>query len=211
MFNRADTFPITPPIVSFTGLIVGPGSTLLDSEAVPGLGDIQLKCCGFVQLSTFLAPGNPTKTPFKGFHPFQVFVIFPIHANPWSSLCKRMIERKETHFQSNALLSCTGKVAGFLDHRIMLHPPQLTQDYVFIVVPDTWQFHDKAGRDSISASPSVTTPAKQLSTDPFDPARFMSPSKPVIHQTTNSTMATALFTGQPPHAEPASSTPSCQC
>jgi hypothetical protein len=30
-------------------------------------------------------PGNASKTPFRGFHPFQVFIIFPIHANPWSS------------------------------------------------------------------------------------------------------------------------------
>jgi hypothetical protein len=30
---------------------------------------------------------NPTMTPFKGFHPFQVFVIFPIHVNPWAILC----------------------------------------------------------------------------------------------------------------------------
>jgi hypothetical protein len=210
MFNRTDTFPITLPIVSFTGPIVGPGSTLLDGEAVPDLGNIQLKCCGFVQLSTYLAPGNPTRTPFKGFHPFQVFVIFPIHANPWTSLCKRMIERKETQFQLNVSLSCTGKVAGFLDHRIMVHPPQFTQDYVFIVVPDTWQFHDNASRDSISTSPLVTTPAKQPSADPFDPARFMSPSKPVTQQTTNSTMGMASFTRQPPHADPASLTPSSQ-
>ena len=185
MFNRTDAYPITPPIVSFTGLIIGPGSTLLKSEAVPGLGDIQLKCCGFVQLSTFLAPGIPTRTPFKGFHPFQVFIIFPIHANPWSALCKKMTERRETQFHSNVILSCTGKVAGFLDHRIMVDPPQLTQDYVFIVVPDTWQFHDKADRDSISASASMATPSKQPSTDPFDPARFTSSSKPVTRQTTS--------------------------
>ena len=207
MFKRTDTFPITPPIVSFTGLVLGPGSTLLDVEAVPGLGDIQLKCCGFIQLSTYLAPGNPTRTPFKGFHPFQVFIIFPIHADPYPSLCRKMIERKESSFQSDVILTCTGKVAGFLDHRIMVNPPQLTEDHVFIVVPDTWTFHDKA------TSSSETTPAKaakQPPADPFDPARFMSPSKPVIQQTTNSTMATASFTRQPPHAEPASSTPSCQ-
>ena len=45
---------------------------------------------------------------------------------------------------------------------------QLTQDYVFIVLPDTWNFHDKTGQDSISISSLVTTPAKQPSTDPFE-------------------------------------------
>ncbi|KAH7110646.1 hypothetical protein B0J13DRAFT_577645, partial [Dactylonectria estremocensis] len=80
------------------------------------LDDVQLKCCGFVQLTTFLAPGNPDKTPYRGFHPFQVFVIFPIRANPWASLCKKMAERRDTQFQSNVLLTCTGKVAGLLGH-----------------------------------------------------------------------------------------------
>ena len=190
-FDTTDTFPTVPPIVSFTGLVIGPGRTLLDAEVVPGLGDIQLKCCGFIQLSTYLAPGNPTKTPFKGFHPFQVFVIFPIHAIPWSSLCKRMVERQETHFQPNTLFSCTGKVVGFLDHRVMIHPPQ-RQDYVFTVVPDTWYFHDRTGRDSISTLPAVTTPAKQPSVNDVGRAKFMSP---LI--TTSS------------HIEPTSVTPSC--
>jgi hypothetical protein len=207
MSNNTDSFSTTFPIVSFTGPIVGPGSTLLTGEAVPGLGDIQLKCCGFVQLSSYLAPGDPTKTPFKGFHPFQVFVIFPIHTKPWNTLCKKMADRKETHFQSNVLLSCTGKVAGFLDHRIMVHPPQLAQDFVFIVVPDTWQFLDKAGQDSISTplAPSVTTPAKKPPTDPFDPARFMSPSKPITRQTTTPTMttrSTVTLSDQASHTEP---------
>jgi hypothetical protein len=104
---------------------------------MPAWDDAQLKCCGFVQLTTFLAPGNPDKTPYRGFHPFQVFVIFPIRANPWASLCKKMAERRDTQFQSNVLLTCTGKVAGLLDHRLMVQPPALGQDYIFIIVPDS--------------------------------------------------------------------------
>ncbi|KAG6979402.1 hypothetical protein FocnCong_v010454 [Fusarium oxysporum f. sp. conglutinans] len=84
--SAADQFPLSSPIVSFTGPVVGPGHALLRKESVPTLDNVQLKCCGFVQLTTFLAPGNPDKTPFRGFHPFQVFVIFPIRANPWASL-----------------------------------------------------------------------------------------------------------------------------
>ncbi|PVH91304.1 hypothetical protein DM02DRAFT_705980, partial [Periconia macrospinosa] len=139
----------------------------------------QRKCCGFVQLSTYIAPGNPNKTPFKGFHPFQVFIIFPIHANPWATLCKKMADRRDTPFQPNTLFTCTGKVAGFLNHRIMVHPPQLTQDCVFIVVPDTWHFYDKAALESVSISASPDAPAAQSSTDPFtfDRSKFISPSK----------------------------------
>jgi hypothetical protein len=91
--------------------------------------------------------GAQLRPLFKGFHPFQVFVIFPIHANPWTSLCKKMVERQDTQFQPNTLFTYTGKVAGFLNHHIMVHPPQLTEDRAFIVVPNTWTFFDKgAGR-----------------------------------------------------------------
>ena len=199
MFNMIDTFPITPPIVSFTGLVIGPGTTLLHEEAC--LGDTQLKCCGFIQLSSFLIPGNPSKPPFKGFHPFQVFIIFPIHANPWTVLYKKMMEKQETNFQPNTLFSCTGKVAGFLDHHIMVKSPLRTQDYVFIVVPDTWYIHDKPARDSISTPSSVTTPTKQPSMNPSNQANFMSPSTRPIQQARGPTTNTASFTGQTSHTE----------
>ncbi|KAM4066721.1 hypothetical protein HRG_012153 [Hirsutella rhossiliensis] len=56
----------------------------------------------------------------------------------------KMTERRDSQFQSNALFTCTGKIAGLLDHQIMKHAPAFDQDYIFIVVPDTWTFHDKA-------------------------------------------------------------------
>ncbi|GJN70082.1 hypothetical protein PLICBS_010178 [Purpureocillium lilacinum] len=132
------------PIVSFTGPVVGSGLELLHADAAAAFDEPQLKCCGFVQLSTFVSPGIPEKTPFKGFHPFQVFVIFPVHANPWTSLCKKMAQRRVSQFQPVAPFTCTGKVAGLLAHRHMRQPPAFEQDYVFIVVPDTWTFLDKA-------------------------------------------------------------------
>lgn len=156
-----DSFPCVPPVVSFTGLIAGPGHSLLRKDLLPDLDDTQLKCCGFVQLSTYLAPGNPDKTPFKGFHPFQVFVIFPVHANPWTILCKKMAERRDTHFQAHIHFSCTGKVAGLLDHRLMVQPPGSHRDYVFIIVPDSWTFLDKASASAAALNPPLATPAKR--------------------------------------------------
>lgn len=156
-----DSFPCIPPVVSFTGLIAGPGHSLLRKDLLPALDDTLLKCCGFIQLSTYLAPGNPEKTPFKGFHPFQVFVIFPVHANPWAILCKKMAERRDTHFQAHIHFSCTGKVAGLLDHRLMVHPPGSDRDYVFIVVPDSWTFLDKATTTSATSGLPLTTPARR--------------------------------------------------
>ncbi|KAH7137736.1 hypothetical protein EDB81DRAFT_901279 [Dactylonectria macrodidyma] len=161
LFASMDSFPCVPPVVSFTGPIVGPGNCLLRQDLLPGLDTTQLKCCGFIQLSTYLAPGNPDKTPFRGFHPFQVFVIFPIHTNPWAILCRKMTERRDSQFQTNTQFVCTGKVAGLLDHRVMAHPPGFERDYVFIVVPDSWTFLDKA-----TTTITATQPALPLSTPP---------------------------------------------
>ena len=204
-----DIFPTTPPVVSFTGPIVGPGNALLNNGAKSNLGNTQLKCCGFIQLSSFLTPGDLSKTPFKGVHPFQVFVIFPIHAQPWTSFCTRMIKKNETEFQPNTIFSCTGKVAGFLDHSVMISPPQLAQDYIFIVVPDNWQFYDKTSLDSVSISPSVATPAKQPSMNRVDMAKFISPSKRVTQQATVPTTNATSFTEQTSHTEPTSLIPCC--
>jgi hypothetical protein len=201
-FDAIDSFPTTSPIVSFAGPIVGSGITLLHKDTTPSLDDTQRKCCGFIQLSTYLSPGNPTETPLTGFHPFQVFVIFPIHANPWAVLCKKMVDRKETQFQSNMLFSCTGKVAGFLNHDTMVHPPQLATDYVFMVVPDAWKFHDKSPRGSVSMSPSPITTNKQLSMDPHGRSKFLSPLKKKPYQAATQSVTATSSTQQLSHANP---------
>ncbi|KAM4064092.1 hypothetical protein HRG_007120 [Hirsutella rhossiliensis] len=140
LFASMGDFPCIPPIVSFTGLIVGTGHSSLRRDLLPGLGAAQLNCCGFVRLSTYVAPGMPNKVPFKGFHPFQVFVIFPVRANPWAILCK---------------------VAGLLRHDVMLYPPGSDRDNVFIVVPDSWTFLDKAAAAVTTMAPLLSTPQRQ--------------------------------------------------
>ncbi|KAH8723318.1 hypothetical protein GQ44DRAFT_710568 [Phaeosphaeriaceae sp. PMI808] len=73
-----------------------------------------------------------------------------------------MAERQNTQFQPNTTFNCTGRVAGFLNHHIMVHPHnshKITQ----IV------------RDSSLTSPPTTTPTKQSSSDPR--SKFMSPAK----------------------------------
>jgi hypothetical protein len=102
-------------------------------------------------------------------------VIFPIHVNPWMMRCKKMADRPNTQFQTNATISCTGRVVGLLNHDVMLHPPQLPQDYVFIVVPDSWSFQETPGRSTISMSLSTAPSAKQSSSTPR--SNFLSPAK----------------------------------
>ncbi|KAF2184533.1 hypothetical protein K469DRAFT_780858 [Zopfia rhizophila CBS 207.26] len=80
-----------------------------------------------------------------------------------------------SHLLSSETSAINCRVAGFLNHHIMVHPLQLLQDYVFIVVPDSWSFIDKSSRDSSLTSPLTTTPTKQSSSDPR--SKFMSPAK----------------------------------
>ena len=180
------------PIVSFTGPVMGSGHDLLHGNLPVAFDEAQLKCCGFVQLSTFLCPGKPEKTPFKGYHPFQVFVIFPIHANPWTTLCKRMIDRRDSQFQPGAPFTCTGKVAGLLAHNVMQQPPAIEQDYIFIVVPDTWTFLDKANfNQPPAAQVSPATPRRPTSgTANYDDvlARFTSTKKRQFNPVTPSSL-----------------------
>ncbi|PVH90160.1 hypothetical protein DM02DRAFT_509696, partial [Periconia macrospinosa] len=96
MFNAVDGFPTVSPIVTFTGPIISSVLVLLHNDPVSGLSETQRKCCGFVQLSTFITPGNPIKPTFKGSHQCQAFVVFPIYVNPWMTRCKKMAEKQNT-------------------------------------------------------------------------------------------------------------------
>ncbi|KAM4064153.1 hypothetical protein HRG_007166 [Hirsutella rhossiliensis] len=132
----------------------GPGLDLLRRDFLPGLGPDQLRCCGFVRLTTYIAPGLPDRIPFKGYHPFEVFVIFPVYVNPWAVLCKKIAEKSNSSFLPGVPFTCTGKVVGLLDHRVMLSPPGSERDYVFIIVPDSWTFVDRpSAAAAASASP----------------------------------------------------------
>ncbi|KAH6973924.1 hypothetical protein EDB80DRAFT_595087 [Ilyonectria destructans] len=134
------------------------------------------KCC------TYITPGQPSKSPFKGFHPFQVFILFPIRALPFSLLCKKMADRKDTQFVPGVPFNCVGKIVGLLDHSLMVAAPTVDEkDYVFIVVPDSWTFPDKSTPPAPAAntvSPSKTEPGPSQAGG-FAAARsmFKSPSK----------------------------------
>ncbi|KAM4061309.1 hypothetical protein HRG_013052 [Hirsutella rhossiliensis] len=93
----------------------------------------------------------------------------------------KMTERGDSQFQPNALFTCTGKIAGLLDHQIMTHAPAFDQDYIFIVVPDTWTFLDRAMSNQASATQLLPTTPKGTVGNPSDYsdalARFTSTKK----------------------------------
>jgi hypothetical protein len=69
MFGNMDELPLPSPIVTFTGPILGPGTELLqDDNLISGIDESQRKCCGFVQLSTYITPGT-RRNPIQGLPP----------------------------------------------------------------------------------------------------------------------------------------------
>ncbi|KAM4063888.1 hypothetical protein HRG_006981 [Hirsutella rhossiliensis] len=167
-------FPSTPPVVSFHGVVAGPGLDLLCPDFLPGLVPDQLRCCGFVRLTTYIAPGLPDRIPFKGYHPFEVFVIFTIYVNPWAVLCKKIAEKPNSSFLPGVPFTCTGKVVGLLDHRVMLCPPGSERDYVFIVVPDSWTFVERPSAAAAASASPLATPLwrqTQSASSTFDSVR----------------------------------------
>ncbi|XP_044720113.1 uncharacterized protein HRG_06702 [Hirsutella rhossiliensis] len=58
------------------------------------------------------------------------------------------------------------KVAGLLRHDVMLYPPGSDRDNVFIVVPDSWTFLDKAAAAVTPMTPLLSTPQRQQASSP---------------------------------------------
>ncbi|KAF1994408.1 hypothetical protein P154DRAFT_447673, partial [Amniculicola lignicola CBS 123094] len=63
-------------------------------------------------------------------------------------------------FQPNTLFHYIGRLAGFLNHRIIVYLPSLAQDYVFIIIPKNWDFFAKSSRNTILTVSLIATPAK---------------------------------------------------
>ncbi|KAM4056502.1 hypothetical protein HRG_003383 [Hirsutella rhossiliensis] len=149
--------PSTPPVVSFHGVVAGPGLDLLRRDFLPGLGPDQLRCCGFVRLTTYIALACRT-----GFHiratTLRGLCYLSVYVNPWAVLCKKIAEKPNSSFLPGVPFTCTGKVVGLLDHRVMLSPPGSERDYVFIIVPDSWTFVDRPSAAAAAASASPLLP-----------------------------------------------------
>ncbi|KAJ3453328.1 hypothetical protein MRS44_017575 [Fusarium solani] len=148
MNGRVHPYALAWEVEQHDGLESDAGRTLL--YTMPAL---IVRDQGYQPFPLILGPGNPDKTPFRGFHPFQVFVIFPIHTNPWAILCKKMTERRDSQFQPNAQFTCTGKVAGLLDHRACQwqgSQPSIRQQPAAYEIgrlnPGARSFRDKSGR-----------------------------------------------------------------
>jgi hypothetical protein len=188
------------PLVSFAGSVLGSGLTLLEPDAITGVDEVQRKCCGFVQLSTYIGTPKSHKTPGSRAHSFLVFVMFPIHEMPWPIRCKRMMDRTTSQFQPGTLFICgAGTIVGRLNHATLKTPPSDDRDYVFIVVPDDWSFQDRSVINSSTAPSASNTPMSTSVAPPVDDDRaFFKRSAATAGQPISPLKRSNPFDAEPP-------------
>ncbi|KAM4055577.1 hypothetical protein HRG_008555 [Hirsutella rhossiliensis] len=159
LFASMDSFPVSRPSFPSPASSLAPATPATTGPSARS-GRHPAEVLRLPPAFDLYHPGSLTRSS-QGFHPFQVFVIFPIRANPWAILCKKMAERRDSQFHTNISFTCTGKVAGLLDHRVMVHQPSSDRDYIFIVVPDSWTFLDKTATTAAASALALTSPPKR--------------------------------------------------
>ncbi|KAM4056408.1 hypothetical protein HRG_003321 [Hirsutella rhossiliensis] len=110
---------------------------------------------------------------------------------------------QDSQFQPNVPFTCTGKVAGLLRHDVMLYPPGSYRDNVFIVVPDSWTFLDKAAAAVTTMAPLLSTPQRQQASSAsaaFQDMRAASLSLITLAPAQSSTFGFGFALDRPPYA-----------
>ncbi|KAI5455842.1 hypothetical protein BGZ63DRAFT_409495 [Mariannaea sp. PMI_226] len=69
-----------------------------------------------------------------------------------------MAEREESPFQPNALFTCTGNVISILNHDLMVNPPEHADDYVLVVVPNSFSWLHRNQASTLPPSTPTTSP-----------------------------------------------------
>ncbi|KAM4063270.1 hypothetical protein HRG_013840 [Hirsutella rhossiliensis] len=130
----------------------GPGLDLLRRDFLPNLGPDQLRCCGFVRLTTYIALACRT-----GFHiratTLRGLCYLSVYVNPWAVLCKKIAEKPNSSFLPGVPLPAPERSSAF--STTALCSPRARSDYVFIIVPDSWTFVDRPSAAAAASAPSL--------------------------------------------------------
>ena len=161
-----EAFPSMPSRASFSGPI--DVTTYRLKDELPWLQNGQAKACCFVRLAGYLQPANEDMPPYKGQHPFHIFILFPLNQQPWQSICKWMMTATgRGPFTPKSWLCGTGPVVGILNRKaIEGFPESDTDTTILVVIPETWEF---VTRTTLEPPPPVsvsqaTTPRSESAT-----------------------------------------------
>ncbi|RYO83312.1 hypothetical protein DL764_009473 [Monosporascus ibericus] len=148
-------FPTIAPRASFQG----PIDTTTFRFKAGSLSEQQLKCCGFVQCQTYLAPPRDNETPLKGGQAFHILAYMPYDQQPWKSRIGWMKNSAEGGFVSRKWVYGRGSIIGVLNVALLEKEPEPGQD-ILVVLVDEFGFTSKATFDGGGGNGSGLSPQK---------------------------------------------------
>ena len=142
----------------------------------------QLKCCGFIQCQTYLAPPCDDETPFKGGRTFHILAYMPHDQQPWRSRIDWMKNSAEGGFASRKWMYGRGSIVGVQNGTLLEKEPEPGQD-ILVVLVDEFGFISRATFDGGGASGNGLSPQKARAAEqnkrrnPFSSSPVASPWK----------------------------------
>ncbi|KAH7116651.1 hypothetical protein B0J13DRAFT_653258 [Dactylonectria estremocensis] len=171
-------FPTIAPRASFQG----PIDTTSFRFKAGSLSEHQLKCCGFVQCQTYLAPPRDNDAPFKGAQAFHILAYMPYDQQPWKSRIGWMKSSAEGGFVSRKWIYGRGSIIGVLNIALLEKEPAAGHD-ILVVLLDEFGFTSRATFDGAgSQQRSLPAETKTRAGQGSKPLQ-QQPSRPVFKTT----------------------------
>lgn len=169
--------PTIAPRASF----YGPVDTTTFRFKTGLLSSNQLKCCGFIQCSTYLIPPSDRSATFKGGQVFHILSYMPHDQQPWKSRIDWMKSSPEGGFASRKWMYGRGSIVGILNPELLEEELQPGQD-ILVILTDEFSFTSKATFDGAAAMTKESSPQKATAgagkrRNPFSSSPDASPSK----------------------------------
>ncbi|RTE68122.1 hypothetical protein BHE90_017501 [Fusarium euwallaceae] len=172
-----DRFPVMAPRASFHGPV---DATTFHFKA-GSLSSNQLKCCGFIQCSTYLVPPRDRDPTLKGGQVFHILAYMPHDQQPWKSRIDWMKSSPEGGFVSRKWMYGRGSIVGVLNPALLEEALQPGQD-ILVVLTDEFGFTSKATFEGATVMRKEFPPQKVKAElgkrrNPFSSSPDSSPSK----------------------------------
>ncbi|KAI8397484.1 hypothetical protein FOFC_20756 [Fusarium oxysporum] len=130
-----DCLPTIAPRATFHG----PVDTTAFRFKAGSLSNNQLKCCGFIQCSTYLVPPRDKDPTFRGGQMFHILAYMPHDQQPWKSR--------------------RGSIVGVLNPALLQEELQPGQD-ILVVLVDEFSFTSKATLEGATVMRKASSPQK---------------------------------------------------
>jgi hypothetical protein len=150
-----DCLPTMAPRATFHG----PVDTTTFHIKAGSLSNDQLKCCGFIQCSTYLVPPRDKDPTFRGGQMFHILAYMPHDQQPWKSRVDWMKSSPEGGFASRKWMYGRGSIVGVLNPALLEEELQPGQD-ILVVLVDEFSFTSKAMFDGATVMRNRSSPQK---------------------------------------------------